>query len=62
MEQQYGRIVNIGSIYAERGCSDNSTYNVSKHGLLGPPARSRTSTRATESPQTSSTLPPLTAK
>jgi NAD(P)-dependent dehydrogenase (short-subunit alcohol dehydrogenase family) len=35
MEQRYGRIVNIGSIYAERGCSDNSSYNVSKHGLLG---------------------------
>jgi NAD(P)-dependent dehydrogenase (short-subunit alcohol dehydrogenase family) len=35
MEQRYGRIVNIGSIYAERGCTDNSSYNVSKHGLLG---------------------------
>ncbi len=35
MEQKYGRIVNIGSIYAERGCSDNSSYNVSKHGVLG---------------------------
>ena len=35
MEQRYGRIVNIGSIYAERGCSRNSTYNMSKHGLLG---------------------------
>lgn len=35
LEQKYGRIVNIGSIYAERGCSRNSSYNVSKHGLLG---------------------------
>jgi 3-hydroxybutyrate dehydrogenase len=35
LEQRYGRIVNIGSIYAERGCSENSSYNVSKHGLLG---------------------------
>jgi NAD(P)-dependent dehydrogenase (short-subunit alcohol dehydrogenase family) len=35
MDQRYGRIVNIGSIYAERGSSDNSSYNVSKHGLLG---------------------------
>jgi NAD(P)-dependent dehydrogenase (short-subunit alcohol dehydrogenase family) len=35
VEQGYGRIVNVGSIYAERGCSNNSSYNVSKHGLLG---------------------------
>jgi len=35
MEQRFGRIVNIGSIYAERGCSENVTYNMSKHGLLG---------------------------
>lgn len=35
LEQGYGRIVNVGSIYAERGCSENSSYNVSKHGLLG---------------------------
>jgi len=35
MERRYGRIVNIGSIYAERGCAENSSYNVSKHGLLG---------------------------
>jgi len=35
MQSRYGRIVNIGSIYAERGCTENSSYNVSKHGLLG---------------------------
>jgi 3-hydroxybutyrate dehydrogenase len=35
LSERYGRIVNIGSIYAERGCTRNSSYNVSKHGLLG---------------------------
>ncbi len=35
MERGYGRIVNIGSIYSERGCTENSSYNVSKHGLSG---------------------------
>ena len=35
MSEGFGRIVNIGSIYAKRGGSDNSPYNVSKHGLLG---------------------------
>ncbi|MEU4385580.1 SDR family oxidoreductase [Promicromonospora sp. NPDC023805] len=33
--RRWGRIVNIGSIYAHRGTSNNSTYNVSKHALLG---------------------------
>lgn len=31
----WGRIVNIGSIYAHRGVGKNSSYNISKHALLG---------------------------
>ena len=35
LQNRYGRIINIGSIWAERGISENSSYNVSKHALLG---------------------------
>ncbi|MGA5078773.1 SDR family NAD(P)-dependent oxidoreductase [Streptomyces griseoincarnatus] len=31
----WGRIINIGSIYAHRGVGKNSSYNISKHALLG---------------------------
>ena len=32
---EWGRIVNVGSIYSRVGSSLNSAYNVSKHGLSG---------------------------
>jgi NAD(P)-dependent dehydrogenase (short-subunit alcohol dehydrogenase family) len=35
IEQRWGRIINIGSIYAQRGVGKNSSYNISKHALLG---------------------------
>lgn len=35
IDQQWGRIVNIGSIYSLRGTTRNSAYNMSKHGLSG---------------------------
>ena len=35
LRSRYGRIINIGSIWAERGIAENSSYNVSKHALLG---------------------------
>jgi len=35
VEQRWGRIVNIGSIYSLRGSTRNVSYNVSKHALSG---------------------------
>lgn len=35
VSSSWGRIINIGSIYSLRGTENNSSYNVSKHGLSG---------------------------
>lgn len=35
VEQNWGRIVNIGSIYSLTATKNNSSYNASKHGLSG---------------------------
>jgi NAD(P)-dependent dehydrogenase (short-subunit alcohol dehydrogenase family) len=35
IDRGWGRIINVGSIYAQRGTSNNSSYNISKHALLG---------------------------
>lgn len=35
MREQWGRIVNVSSIYGLRGCDHNASYVTSKHGLVG---------------------------
>lgn len=35
IDRGWGRIINIGSIYSQRGVGRNSSYNISKHALLG---------------------------
>lgn len=35
MERRWGRVINIGSIYSLRASTNNCSYNISKHGLVG---------------------------
>jgi 3-hydroxybutyrate dehydrogenase len=35
MRREWGRIINVGSIYSLRATSNNAAYNVSKHALSG---------------------------